>query len=502
MWNKGKQHGHHDRRGDDDEHSLQWLADRYLRREGLSFDFQAGREKYAYQVAIGDEGNDVLTGGRRRDYFWGLSGHDRIAGGDENDILYGDSGNDVMTGGAGADRLEGGKGNDRIFGGDGDDLVIGSMGDDYLDEGRGHGDVEGGPGRDTLIGGEGPDAFGVDRMSGDDVIKDFTAGPGMFDHLALRDLRWEDLTIADTSAGARVSWAGGSVLLEGVRKSQLAQDDFMFANQPDLPPGSRDADSPTPERPSPTSQEPSLSRKPLPGDDFDKAFDKSVKERPAGFAFQGDEDYQVIVGSRHGDVLTGGPTWDHLFGRDGNDRLFGNGGNDILQGDAGNDELHGGSGLDRLDGGLGNDRLFGGDMADTLMGMEGDDLLDAGAGHDMIEGGMGNDTIRGGTGADAFIVDPTSGHDVVLDFEVRGDAQGAFDHLALRDILPEQVSVRDTPRGALVSWNADRDLAPEGSVLLQDVFKADLRQSDFMFINAPGFVAGIEDFGSHYIFPA
>jgi Ca2+-binding RTX toxin-like protein len=139
---------------------------------------------------------------------------------------------------------------------------------------------------------------------------------------------------------------------------------------------------------------------------------------------------------------------------------------------------------------------------DELMGMAGNDYLDAGAGHDMIEGGMGNDRIRGGTGADAFIVDPMSGFDVVLDFEATGLAQGAFDHLALRDILPEQVSVADTAEGAFVSWNTNADAQPEAGVLLQDVFAADLRQSDFMFVSEPGFVAGIDDFGSHLIFPA
>ena len=239
----------------------------------------------------------------------------------------------------------------------------------------------------------------------------------------------------------------------------------------------------------------------LPGRDFDKAFDKALKHDDVRFTFQGDESYQVAVLTLDNDTFNGGATWDHVFGRDGNDRLFGNAGTDILQGDAGNDELYGGGGMDRLDGGMGDDRLFGGDMADEVMGMEGADFIDAGAGHDMIEGGKGNDTIRGGTGADAFIVDPESGFDVVLDMEVLGMAQGAFDHLALRDILPEQVSVRNTNRGALVSWNTDGDLRAEGSVLLQDVFKADLRQSDFMFVSQPGFVAGIEDFGSHYVFP-
>lgn len=501
MSNKGKHHApKHDR--DDDDVSIQSLADRYLRRDGLSFDFQAGREKYSYQVAIADEGHDVLVGGKARDYLWGMGGNDKIAGAGENDIAYGGSGNDTMSGGIGADRFDGGAGNDRVFGGAEADMVMGGAGDDYLDEGKGHGDVEGGPGNDILVGGQGPDAFGVDRMSGNDTIKDFTPGPGMFDHLALRDLRWEDLTIADTAAGVKVTWAGGSVVLENVLKSELAQDDFMFANQPDLPPSARDVSGPTPERSTPSTDGPSFRAEHLPGQGFDKPFDKALKDGEVRFTFQDGESYQIAVGTGRGDTLTGGATWDHLFGRDGNDRLIGNGGNDILQGDAGNDELNGGGGLDRLDGGMGDDRLFGGDMADELMGMAGADYIDAGAGHDMIEGGMGDDRMRGGTGADAFIVDPTSGNDVVLDIEVRGEAQGAFDHLALRDILPEQVSVRDTSRGALVSWNTDSDAAAEGSVLLQDVFKADLRQSDFMFVNAPGFVAGIDDFGSQYVFSA
>ena len=135
------------------------------------------------------------------------------------------------------------------------------------------------------------------------------------------------------------------------------------------------------------------------------------------------------------------------------------------------------------------------------MGGKSNDYLDAGAGHDMIEGEQGNDTIVGGTGADAFIVAPDSGNDVVRDFEATGLAQGAFDHIALRDIRPDQVTVADTAQGVLVSWNLDADTTPEGSVLLQGVAKADLRQSDFMFIDEPGFVDGISTVGSYYIFP-
>lgn len=127
-------------------------------------------------------------------------------------------------------------------------------------------------------------------------------------------------------------------------------------------------------------------------------------------------------------------------------------------------------------------------------------MIDAGAGHDMIEGGMGNDMLRGGTGADAFMVMPDSGHDMVLDFEASGAAQGAFDHIAFMNILASQVSVRDTANGALVAWDTNGDGMSEGSVLLQGVYTADLRQSDFMFNEEPGFVVGISTVGSAFVF--
>lgn len=203
------------------------LADHYLSRHGgLSFDFDN------YRIAIGGSDSDRIGQSTRNDYLWGRGGADELGGGMGKDVLYGDGGRDLVSGNAGADLLYGGTGNDRLYGGLQDDTLRGEDGNDYLDEGAGHGDLEGGRGNDTLVGGQGPDAFTVDRTSGDDVIKDFTAGPGMFDHLALVGLRWEDLTIAETAAGTRVSWDGGSVLLEGVRMRNLAQDDFMFADRP------------------------------------------------------------------------------------------------------------------------------------------------------------------------------------------------------------------------------------------------------------------------------
>lgn len=479
---------------------LQPEVENYLLNFGLSFDFDAGRERYDYQVAIGSERPDAMLGDAARDYLWGMGGDDRIDAGEQDDVAYGDAGADLLIGRDGADRLSGGSGEDRLFGGAQADALRGGPGADYLDEGVGHGDLDGGPGADVLIGGPGPDAFAVDRMSGDDVIRDFTAGPGMFDHLALRDLRWADLGFEDTADGVRVSWDGGSVLLQGVRRADLAQDDFMFADSPDLPPGTRAPAGPADERASPMSSEGPAIDGDLPGADFDRLADRALRRGEVELRFSGEEDYVVTIGERGADRLSGSAAADHLFGRDGNDFLRGAAGDDVLQGDAGDDLLRGGDGMDRLDGGMGRDRLYGGAMADELMGMDGRDFLDGGAGHDMIEGGRGNDVIRGGAGADAFIVDPDSGFDWVLDFEARGLAQGAFDHLALRDIRPNQVSVFDTPAGAWVKWNTDAHADFDGGVLLQGVAKSELRQSDFMFVGEPGFVNDINSYGSWYVF--
>jgi serralysin len=476
------------------------FPERLLERFGATFDFDAGSASHDYRVAIGTQGGESIGGTGARDYLWGMRGNDLLAGGIENDNLYGDLGADVLTGGAGEDLLVGGQGDDRLFGGAEPDGLRGGAGNDYLDEGAGHGDLDGGPGNDTIVGGPGADAFMVMPGSGDDVIKDFTAGSGMFDHLALSNLRWAELSFADTATGVRVSWGGGSVLLEGVFKADLAQDDFMFADSPDLPPAARPPTGPTSERPSQSSAGPDIDGA-GPNERVDSLADALLRNHRFQFSFSGEEEYRVGIGTMQGDDLVGRSTWDHLFGRDGNDKLVGMDGDDILLGDAGADLLDGGNGHDRLDGGPETDTLSGGAGEDNLDGGDGNDHLDAGEGHDMLNGGMGNDAYVGGAGADAFMVMPDSGHDVVLDFEARGEAQGAFDHVALMDIMPSQVHVNDTTNGALVWWDTDGDDMADGSILLKGVAVADLRQSDFMFNAEPAFVAGVSDVGSWYVFP-
>jgi Ca2+-binding RTX toxin-like protein len=482
--------------------ALERVAAQHAQRDGISFDFDAGAAPYDYTVRVGTGGVNTLQGGESRDYLWGLGGNDALSGGAGDDNLFGGAGADLLVGGDGGDRLTGGMGSDTLYGGAQADGLMGGMGNDILDEGDGHGDLNGGAGDDILTGGRGADAFMISRDSGHDIIRDFTPGPGVFDHLAIDGLTWADLSFADTADGAMIHWDGGSVLLNGVAKEDLSQDDFMFAESPELPPSSRPAIGPAPERPGDSDEGPVISGADRSNPAVDRIADAMLRrDTPVQFGFSGDEAYTVRVGTDGADNFTGAQGWDQLFGRDGNDGLLGKGGNDILQGDAGEDMLDGGAGSDRLDGGTGNDRLSGGDAEDELMGGDGDDFIDAGAGHDMIDGGMGDDTIRGGTGADAFMVMPDSGKDLVLDFEARGAAQGAFDHIAFIGILPEQVSVRDASAGALISWDTNGDGMAEGSVLLQAVYMTDLRQSDFMFNEEPAFIAGISTVGSDYVFP-
>ena len=446
---------------------------------------------------IGTEEKNKYSGSDNMDVAFGRDGVDRLFGDAMDDDLLGGRGDDHLTGKAGMDHLDGGAGNDRLKGGPGADTLRGGTGNDHLREGSGHGDLEGGEGDDVLAGGLGGDAIVISPDSGHDTIKDFAAGPGMLDHLALRDIEPEELRFQDTKDGALISWNEGdsSVLLQGLVKADLAQDDFMFTdNRKVITPTDADADQVTATES--IKSEGNQAEPPQPGDAH-----KANKQ----FDF---DDFTVKIGSANADTFEGTSDRDYLIGRAGDDLLFGEGGDDDLWGAKANDILSGGNGQDHLKGEDGNDELHGGMMADSLMGAGGNDLLYAGAGHDMLEGGMGSDTLDGGDGADAFIVAPDSGNDVVVGGFDAGP--GAFDHIAFRDILPDEVTVTDTAgngnNGVLVSWNTDTDSETDGSIFLAGLAKSQMAQDDFMF-NADDGLRGrfandpeITASGSQYIF--
>jgi len=439
-----------------------------------------------YDLYIGRPNSDLHSSSMPMSAQFGRGGADLLIGGAMADDLMGGKGGDVLNGGDGADHLDGGDGFDVLIGGDMDDGLHGGAGRDILNEGPGHGDLEGGEGDDLLTGGRGADAFVVDPDSGHDVVSDFKAGRAMFDHIAfMGGLRPEDLTFTETWAGVRISWDDdrGSVLLLGVRKSDLAQNDLMFADDRYL----IQPTSPTADHVSATS------------------FAKDEGGQLSAPAASGDtavetysfDDFHVQKGAETADTMQATADRDVYFGLGGDDRLFGGADDDHLAGDAGADTLDGGDGSDDLRGGAGADQLFGGAMADNVMGGDGDDRLFAGGGHDMVDGGAGDDTLNGGDGADAYIVMPTSGKDVVTGGFDAGP--GAFDHIAFEGgIMPNQVQVTDTAGGVLVTWGTD------ASILLQGLTVSQMSQDDFMFndVEGGGFVdnPAITYSGTDYIF--
>lgn len=448
-----------------------------------------------YQLFVGSEKSDKFDGSSRKDVAFGSDGNDSLIGGVEEDELIGNAGNDRLDGGDGMDHLVGNDGNDTLIGGGSADGLDGGEGNDRLDEGAGHGDLEGGRGNDLLTGGLGADAFVISPDSGRDVITDFQGGPGMFDHLAIRDLQPEQLRVTDTAEGAVISWSTaegtGSVLLAGFPASKLAGDDFMFTS---------DRHAITGVRPDGT----------LIAEHFEKNEETALPhtgpkaESAANDGTNTAANYERTVDNYHiqfgadnlADQFQGTESRDQYFGLAGNDRLYGGAGDDHLSGDAGDDVLDGGDGKDDLRGGTGNDQLFGGGMADSLMGGAGDDYLNAGAGHDMVDGEEGNDILDGGDGADAFIVSTTSGYDVVVGGFDAGP--GAFDHIAFKDLGPEDVTVgnatnpefhQDGHSGVLVSWDG-------GAIFIEGLTESQMAQDDFMFNADMGTSGAFEDDGA------
>ncbi len=442
-----------------------------------------------YRLFVGSPKSDSFEGTSRKDIGLGRPGNDVLFGGAEEDELIGNSGNDRLDGGEGMDHLVGNAGDDVLFGGGGADMLEGGDGNDTLSEGDGHSGLEGGAGDDLLTGGRGADAFTISPDSGNDVITDFQGGPSMFDHLAIRGLQPEDLRVTSTAQGALISWetaeGSGSVLLQGFPASSLAGDDFMFTEDRHWvtgvgPDGRLQAvHYEKNEETELVHTGPSSEIAPNPGGDTPGQYEKTVNG------------YHVKVGTEGSDTFQGRDANDIYLGLAGHDRLFGAGGDDHLTGDAGNDTLDGGDDKDDLRGGAGNDSLYGGAAADMLMGDDGNDYLNAGAGHDMVEGGMGNDILDGGDGADAFIVSSTSGNDVVVGGFDAGP--GAFDHIAFKDLGPEDITVTDSASthndehtGVLVSWEG-------GSIFLEGLTKSSLAQDDFMFNADMGTNGAFED---------
>lgn len=182
----------------------------------------------------GGQGNDAMIGGEMADYISDVDGG--------NDIMYGNGGSDILIDYAGANQM---------YGGAGDDILNSVGSGSLLDGGAGNDQFSVANGDFTLIGGSGSDRFDaagfgnvVFTGGADADIFDYRVGAMHYtvtdfedgvDHIALWDfiqsgnVSFGSLTIADSAAGAVISWNGlADMTLSGITAAQLTSADFLF----------------------------------------------------------------------------------------------------------------------------------------------------------------------------------------------------------------------------------------------------------------------------------
>lgn len=149
-----------------------------------------------------------------------------------DDLVDGNRGTDTILGGRGEDLILGGGGGDSLAGGGGEDTLIGEGGRDKLSGGGGEDVLAGGRGRDELTGGHGEDTFVFAADGGRDTIHDFRVNVDTIDISAFGFADFAELSshiTGDLSGSLIRLGEGTSIFLEGVNKSHLSGEDFIFA---------------------------------------------------------------------------------------------------------------------------------------------------------------------------------------------------------------------------------------------------------------------------------
>jgi Ca2+-binding RTX toxin-like protein len=338
---------------------------------------------------LGDDADNVFTGGKVTDILSGFKG---------NDTLNGGEGDDTLDGGLGADTLDGGEGNDTLIGGEGNDIINGGLGTNTVDYSYTNGNVTvnlSTSGAQTVAPGD------VDTLTNIQNIKgsNFATAPdtltgnelanildGGFGNDKLFGKAGIDTLIGGKGDDTLIGGAGADVLWGGLADKVV---DGIVIQDPDTADVNNTA-----------SYEDAL---------LEGVTASLDVERGKSFAgnlgdAKGDIYYNIrsLLGSNFDDNLTGDAFDNGLNGAGGNDQLSGGKGNDTLTGAEGNDTLVGGEGNDILGGGANDDILYGQDGDDELSGGANSDILVGGIGTNKLDGGTGDDTFIGGSGADAF----------------------------------------------------------------------------------------------------
>ena len=365
-----------------------------------------------------------LTGSAMADVLAGDSRANTIKGGAGDDRIYGGPG-------GGNDILEGGPGNDRLYGGRGDDTLRGMAGNDHL---------WGNSGRDMLEGGRGNDTYYLHASATGTVADTVT-------ELAMAGT--DTVTFAGSRFGVAISYTLGSNVENVIGSSE---NDTLVGNAlSNIIEGGDGAD--TLAGGAPDSATDNMDTLSYASSDRRVRVDLSDNSASGGHASGDtivDGTFENLMGSAHGDVLTGDENVNTLWGLGGNDTLEGGAGNDTLEGGAGADELDGGYSNGGTDGAMnteantlsyamsnaavtvnlatatasggdaqGDDietyefdtgdgeidvatfiNVTGSDHNDRLTGDRFGNTLAGGKGNDTLRGGGGGDTLNGGPGAD------------------------------------------------------------------------------------------------------
>ena len=295
---------------------------------------------------VGDERANTILGLDGDDGLDGATGDDRLDSGAGNDVIFGSPGDDLINGAAGLDNLNfarstAGVNADLSEGrvtGEGADRVAavehlgGTEFDDVLKGNAGSNTIGGGGGNDVIVGGRGDDV-----LFGDDGADRLDGGRG------------DDFALGGRGADTMTGGAGGDTLRgsdEGARGPLDRGDRISGGRGEDLIDGGIGNDA--------------LAGGP--GDDHlsggggfdtvtyaDAAVGVSARLRTHRASGEGNDalfEFENVVGSRFGDVLTGSSRANSIRGGRGDDRLAGLAGNDALNGGAGFDRGNGGAGSD------------------------------------------------------------------------------------------------------------------------------------------------------------
>ena len=350
---------------------------------------------------VGDGGDNVLDGGASDDLLIGGSGSDLLIGGFNNDTASYTGSDAAVNVNLQAGTASGGhaagdslSGIENLSGSDHDDTLAGDTGGNALDGGEGDDVLIGWSGADSLVGDVGNDTASY-AGSNAAVNVNLHAGTASGGHAAgdtlggIENLIGSDHgdtlagdtgdNILDGGAGddVLIGWSGADSLVGGAGNDTASYAGSDAAVEVNLQAGTYIGGHAA-------------------GDTLTSI--ENLRGSGHGDTLTGDTGDNSLDGAAGDDVLTGGAGADSLVGGDGDDTASYAGSNAAVNVNLQTGTGSGGHAAGDTPSGIEN--LIGSDHGDTLTGDGGDNLIDGADGDDVLIGGSGADSLIGGVGGD------------------------------------------------------------------------------------------------------